>query len=298
VDYRGHGFQDYNDALDKLQTLLKRHTATRKCLVEVKGKAGNQEHYGTLAKLPCYGRWDEGRLQDFMDTPVHPFSWLQERIDRLELRLAEKPVPEAPAPRGRVKVGSHTGTNVPAHALARLPDMVRQYKDHAFYLYARHVTPRRNDVRLAVRDFEITLAVLSLVKRYVKNGKQTPQKFVKAVWQTAYKDEYVERAFCDSRWSAIWQTLADCQFIDVESDQYWFDPNGEERGQCMRWELKEQFCARDDREATGGEGTVIATGVPPYAPSVYRPTRVAPPSANVWTPEKEAEVERILCFWT
>jgi hypothetical protein len=84
----------------------------------------------------------------------------------------------------------------------------------------------------------------------------------------------------------------------VESDRYWFDPNGEEKGQCMSWELKEQFCARDDIEATGGEETVIATGVPPYAPGVYRPTRVAPSSANVWTPEKEAEVERILCFWT
>jgi hypothetical protein len=295
VDYRGHGFQDYNDALDKLQTLLKRHTATRRCLVEVKGKAGNQEHYGTLAKLPCYARWDEGRLQDFLDTPVRPLSWLLERIDRLELRLAEKPVPDAPAPTGRVKIGSHTGTNAPAHELARLPDMAKQYKDHAFYLYARHVTPRRNDVRRAVRDFEITLAVLSLVKRYVKKGKRTPQKFVKAVWQTAYDLGYADRAFCDSRWAAIWQTLADCQFIDVESNQYWFDPKGEEKGQCMRWELKEQFCATED---TGPQEGAIATAIPKYAPGVYRPTRVPAPSESVWTPEKEAELEHILCFWT
>jgi hypothetical protein len=91
IDYRGHTYHEYNEALDKLQRLLKQLTASRKCVVEVKGKVGNRQHYGTQAKLPCYGVWNEQRLQEFMDTPIKPFAWLLDIIKRLESRVLHFP---------------------------------------------------------------------------------------------------------------------------------------------------------------------------------------------------------------
>jgi hypothetical protein len=301
IDYRGHTVTEFNQALRRLEKVVKQLTATRKCVVELKGTAGDRGSNGTLVRLPCGKGWDERRLQEFIDTPVLTYDWLLERCLRLEQRLAGRPPVKAPVPhrKRRVKVGSHFGTNVPPEEMAQLPDMLRCYKDHAFYLYAYHVPPTRKDVKITATDCAIFLALTSIARKYVRQPGQTPSAFIKLLWQQAYRDQLVDRAWCDNRYSALWKTAADCQVISVEDDHYWVT-TAWERGQCMKWELKQEFCY-ESREDGEDRRNVITTGVPGYHPGVYRPTRLPPPpkpGTFTMTTEMEAQLEATLCFWT
>jgi hypothetical protein len=305
VDYRGHTVREYNGLAERLGKVLKRLTAHRKCAVEVKGKARDGDTNGTLAKLPCYGPWDYLRLEEFIDTPVLTFDWLQTRVAQLETRLDQDRVPPAaPAPKGKVKVGSHTGTNVPMEALADQLTDLQPYRKLAYALMAYRVECRRKDLRLNYVDGMIFLALISLAKQYVRVAGQTPSKFIKLLWQRAHSDGIVSRAWNDSRYSVLWQTAADLELLDVESDHYYYHARGERKGQCMCWEAAERVCEVANgarKQNTDGQQRpqeLITEGPLRHRPGIHRPTRVPAPWEDPWTTDKEARLEEILCVWT
>jgi hypothetical protein len=60
----------------------------------------------------------------------------------------------------------------------------------------------------------------------------------------------------------------------VDSTLYWFDPEHEEKGQCMRWRLRHEF-SFFSRGKRGEGASIIAVGalpVPEYTPHRDRPT--------------------------
>jgi hypothetical protein len=302
VDYRGHGVEKYRQTLGRLEKALRNATASRKCVVEVKGLPHVGDINGILAKLPCYGGWTWERLHEFEDTPTVTLDWLLARVEQIE--RSTPTTPPAPAPKKQVKVGSYTGTNVPASALATIPEMVKHYRDHSFYMMVRRPELKRKDVRLLAKDAGIFLALISIVRQYVHHAGETPSAFVKFLWQTAYQDGHVDRQFNDSRYSVLWQTAADCGFLQVEDDHYWYYPDGSRKGQCMKWEIQEQFAYRGEKQAQKEDNqTDITAGrlrVPPYDPELYRPTWVPPPRKGggfVLTADAEAQIEAVLGAW-
>jgi hypothetical protein len=250
IDYSGHSVDEYNEALARLQRLLKQQTAHRKCCVEVKGKAGDRSHYGTLAKLPCYGPWSFERLAEFERLPVKPFSWLLGVISALEEKQAPK-APEVKQAAPKKKRGSGLGFKIPAEELARLPEAVEFHRSRSYYAYAMREGPRRRDVKMTALDFAAGLAVADLCSKYVNSeDMDMPSRFISLVWAEAYAQGLVSRAFNNSRWSAVWKTLVDCGFLDVRDETYWYDPTGREKGQCMKWALRPEcsFFLRQDNE--------------------------------------------------
>jgi hypothetical protein len=84
-----------------------------------------------------------------------------------------------------------------------------------------------------------------------------------------------------SRWSAIWQTLADCGFLAVQDANYWFI-EGKHEGQAMKWRLDEAYSLQETQEEASLQE------VPPRRPGLYRPQLVPAPAFDLyeWTPER------------
>ena len=297
VDYRGGAVQDFNAALDRLQAVLKKLTARRQCVVEVQGKAGDRDKNGTLGKLPCTGRWDYQRLHDFEDTPVRPLPWLLERLAALEAKV---PAYTAAAPKQcKVKVGSYTGTTVPAEALATLPDLAQRYKSLSYYCFATRVQAKQKRTRIVANDFAIALALIKIVKPHLQRGTDCPQKLIRILWGKAFADGIVDRAFDCGRWSAIWQTLANQSLLTVESEFYWYHPLGSQKGQCMAWAVGDYAAAQGDNEETKEEKTPDMRGGPPRPlPGKWTPTWLPWPRKGVVTAEMEAAVDAMVGYCT
>jgi hypothetical protein len=264
IDYRGHGWRRYNQVLGQLDQALKEYLLRRgrACTVEIKGQVGDKEHYGKLARLPVRSDWDETALSEFESTPTHKMSWLLGRLAGVEHRVAALP----PAVNNtKVRVGSHTGTTVPSTALAQIPDLVRRFKGESFYLHAYHVQPNRKGrcTRLRPGHMAIALAVLTVIKPHLQRGLETPSKLVRLIWKQAFADGLIDRGWDDSLWSAIWKTLADCQFLHVESTDYWFHSDGLVKGQCMKWALKDEIIARAHPSPATNSNTHVIAGTPP-----------------------------------
>ena len=307
----GGGALAYNSLLDRLQGALKKLTAARKCTVEAKGKAGDRSHYGLLAKLPCWGEAAE-RLDEFMALAVKDFAWLTGLVERLEKRAANAK-PAAAKERKRPKVGSHTGTTVAPEELAEAAEALPLFRPMSYYLMTMRTDCRGKEHGLRALDFAIALAVLSVATKH-KRGPELPQKFIKLLWQQMFKDELVGRQWNDSRWAVIWRTLADCGFIEVKDDTYWFYADGSAKGKAMEWSLRPEFSfynLRQQRQTQEEEKRgVIAVGTftpPPYVPGLYRPTRLPAPGEEVFwrppgplPPDYEAVLDSVMgtaCAW-
>jgi hypothetical protein len=307
IDYGGVGITAYNAMLDRLQAALKKVTAHRKCTVEIKGQVGDPDRtkYAHLAKLPCHGPWSFERLEDFKRTPVKPFSWLVEVTERLE-SMASRPAHATKRP--KPKVGSHTGTNVPAEELARVPEMMLWYKGLSYYLYAMRAECRRKDVALRAKDFQIGLAVMAIATRY-KKGKELPSKFAQLLWQQAYADGIVDRPHNTSRWAAIWRTVDGAGLLDVEDSTYWYYRHEQRPGKAMAWGLKPEYSwyeretnTEEDVIATGtsSPSTAVPLSLPKFIPDRHVPTCVPAPGEDYWkapepwTAEKEALLEAVM----
>jgi hypothetical protein len=245
IDYKGvASAAEVNATLTRLEKALKTHTAARKCTVEIKGKIAHpacvleigeevktlEQSSGTLAKLPCFGAWDEQRLAEWVALPIKPYSWLLATVERLEKANADRPSGAKKTARQRPKSGSCVGVSIATGVVEALPDAVRYYKQLSYYLYAQHVAPRRKDVRLTAVDFAIAMAVISAFATSPKADASLPQLACKRLWMEAYSAGLVSRAWNDSRWAAIWRTLADCQMIDVVDERYWWS-DGTHKGQ-------------------------------------------------------------------
>src|SRR5262249_33814760 len=139
------------------------------------------------------------------------------------------------------------------------------------------------------------LKVITLCQLYWKSPGELPQAFIKLVWRLAYQEGHLPVSFCDSLWSAIWKTLADTQFSEVEDCRYWFDPTGCRKGQCMKWRLKPEFCCPDaGTQKEEGHIASVNFSPPPYQPGVFRPTRVPTPSEHC--PEAQDAWQRHLDY--
>jgi hypothetical protein len=227
LDYRGLTYGSYNRLLRDLGDGLARLTAHCKCTVEVKGHVRHGDYSGTLAKLPCYGGatpWtgeDLGRLERLRPLP---FQWLGKKVVELgQLPGPARPV-QQPAPR---KPGSTPGLPFAVEEVEGLLHS-KAVRNRAAYLYAMHVTPARG--RLTREDFAQAWALLELL-RPNEDGSM-PQARVKKVWCRLYEGGVFARAFDDSRWGALWRTLADCGFLAVVDTDYWHVEGG--RGQAMK----------------------------------------------------------------
>jgi hypothetical protein len=301
LDYHTRTPAEVNDALDKLQTLLKQYTARRKCAVEVKGKIATGDNKGTLAKLPCYGSWTEADLVRFQCQDPVSWVWLQDLIRRLQAKVQEQPEAEQREARRvvRAKGGSCTGIPLTKQDLALFPEAAKKYETLALYLYSRHVAPVRQDVKLTVEDLAYGCVVAAACSLFLKSDGSLPSKFAKLVWERAYQQGHFTRAFNDSRWSAIWKTISDCGVSKVLSSDYWHDPDSKDNSQCMRWSINNEY-----QVFTGGEerGGIIAAGLSlkdlaqlkpdlgRYRPGVHRPTRLPAPDPMVKAEEKLAEI--------
>jgi hypothetical protein len=114
-----------------------------------------------------------------------------------------------------------------------------------------------------------------------------PSARLKALWTRLYQQGVFGRAWDDSRWSALWKTLADCGFLLVEDTDYWYVGGG--RGRAMRWRLDPAYSLADP--APGGEGSAswqeALSPLPQYEPGVYRPCLASPPGS--WYVDLTAE---------
>jgi hypothetical protein len=68
-----------------------------------------------------------------------------------------------------------------------------------------------------------------------------PQGFIKLVRQQAYGEGIVDRAFCGSRWSALWKTMADAVVIDVQDERYWYFRCAQQPGKCAEWRVQARY---------------------------------------------------------
>jgi hypothetical protein len=280
IHYGGLGWEDYNKGVKEFEARLKAYCRANgcKCGVEVKGTITvDDSHYGSLAKLPCYGPWDEERLAAFVATPPRRVDWLTRKTAELETATPKGP------PKVKARRGSTSGLPFGVEEFHALD--TREHRNRVVpYLYAYHVAPRRG--RLLREDLSIAVRVLALL-RPNEDGSM-PSARVKKVWCRLYQTGEVARAWDDSRWSAIWRTLADCGFLLVEDTNYWFIA-GKHEGRAMRWRLN------PDCPLGGGERAVslqeAPSELPLRRPGLYRPCLVPAPAFDYleWTPDRLTE---------
>lgn len=268
-----------NKTLSALQSALKRFTAHRLSCVEVKGTISiSRQHYGSLAKLPCYGAWSEDRLREFRDLPVINTAWIKRKIARIEEEV-EKLGPNAsePARPKSVKTGSCDSFTLSQEEIDSIPQLVNSLKSRSSYCLSRSGEPKRKDVKLVPLDFSYALIVLSLARMHRKEkfGEQMPSTFVRAIWNHLYETGVFSRAFDTSRWKAIRNTLTDCGLLFLVDNRYWFDKNGEKRGKSMKFRLLDEYDVLLAWEE-GEEEVILEEVYPVHEPNRWRPLFVNP----------------------
>jgi hypothetical protein len=248
-----------NKTISGLQSALKAFTAHRLSCVEVKGTIStSSQHYGSLAKLPCYGAWSEDHLREFCDLPVVDTAWMQAKIEMLKQNSPE------PTTTKTVKAGSCDSFTLSPEEVASIPRFVKMLKSLSWYCHSRKVDPKRDDVKLVALDFAYAFVVLSLARKHRKRkfGEQMPTNFIQAIWNHLYGEGIFTRAFDASRWAAIRNTLADCGFLLFVSNRYWFDRRGEKRGKAMEWRLLDEYDVLLAREERGGRRSLFKRIIP------------------------------------
>lgn len=292
---------EVNAALDKLDSVLKKLTAHNKCLVEVKGKIGTGKkkgQRGTQAKLVCYGAWSWEHLEKYKALRVVSLAWIKDVTRQIEERAGSQPAKTTKT--AKKKIGSTTGIPITEDQLALIPSLIAQVRDHAYYCMARRTEVEKKGVKLTWKDFACAFVVLSICKIEPNDDGQLPMTLIKVIWQKLYHEGHFDRGHDDSRIKAIRNTLADCGFLDVIDNTYWFDQKGEKPGKAMQWCLKDEYTLSFDEGHTHtGHIQEVSITIPVYVPHRWRPKRVAMPGERpeglVFTPEMEEELDRILC---
>lgn len=287
--FRPSAWQQANRTILSLQSALKRHTAHSLSCVEVKGTISvSSEHYGSLAKLPCFGTWTEARLNEFRNLPILDSPWLESKIQQIE-KNETKSVKE----KSKVKTGSCDSFNLSQDDIDSIPKFVKILKSRSWYCDNRKVDLKRKDVKLVSLDFAYGFVVLSLARKYrkAKFGEQMPTKFIQIIWNHLYEAGIFSRAFDSSRWAGIRDTLADCGFLLFVSNRYWFDGRGEKRGKAMEWRLLDEFdvCVtqKAQEQENCGEGdeereSIIKEVYEVHKPNRWRPVLVMPQNQHYY----------------
>jgi hypothetical protein len=220
---------------------------------------------------------DGASLEAFVKAPCRPIQWLGRKGVELE-QAARETVSNSAGPTrcpartsALGKPGSTSGLPFEAEDVRELLES-KAVRQRAAYLYAMHVAPARG--RLTREDFAQAWALLEMLP---PNGDGSmPSARLKALWNRLYEQGAFGRAWDDSRWSAVWKTLADCGFLAVESTDYWHVEGG--KGRAMRWRLDPAYSLADPAPEGGREHLGRKLSPPPeYRPGVYRPCLVSPP---------------------
>lgn len=274
-------WQEVNESLERLQKALKAFTRTHLCTVEVKGKisvgTGDNE-YGTLAKLPCYRNWSHERLEEFKQVPTHTLKWLEGAAKALEEKAPPAALEKPEVRVAKERAGSCPGVPFTEAEVAAIPDMLEQARDHSNYLYAMRHEPKKKSVKLERLDFAVALVILTFRRLYGvgddRPEKENPQDWIEAIWNWGYRNQHWQRAWDNSRWTAIRNTLADCGFLNLVDETYWFDADHPGRGKAMQWELKPEFALSTYKEE---KRNIHSGGVPLYQACRWRPELISLP---------------------
>jgi hypothetical protein len=162
-------------------------------------------------------------------------------------------------------------------------------------LHCYHTRCLRDGVVLELDDFLIGFAVLDYLHARPKRDQSLPYKGARRVWTELYERGLVPRQFDSRRWGLIRQTIWNGGYANIESSDYWHDPDDKTKSQCMRWGLKDDYAylvLDDDKAVVAAPASEEATrgGVigraaftfPSPCPGVYYPNRLLPPGYDAY----------------
>jgi hypothetical protein len=273
-----------------------------------------EEPFGTLAKLPCYGDWSFQRLEEFKNTQVVSLNWIINRTRELRSltdpekvkatiarcrELEGKPfvIRSRPTPTP-IRVATSTSLFTEEELEALASGKVRKHLyDRINYVYAMHHKPKKQGVCITKDDVYMAWVVFDFIARHPNKDNKEPGTRAEAIWTYLHDQDPVAfpRAWDNSRWAALRNTLADCQFLLEVDSTYWFHIGKTGKmGKPMQWYLKEAYCI--DWQAVmlnpEEEGkTSIREVFPPFVPENWRPTFLLPGKVayHKWTEEKLTE---------
>jgi hypothetical protein len=311
VHYHGARWEDVNNVFKEFADACQMYLKGKGILtdVEIKGTislatSNNPDAaYGQLAKLPCYGVWNYTKLREFENVRPVSLRWMRQMTVKLRdatdhakteetiahcRTLAGKPEKKAIRVAESVSLFSE-------EEIAALPKVMKSLKNRAFYCYAMHHAPRKKGVKLTHLDFIYAFVVLDFCARHPDTEDRLPHNRIEAIWGWLYEHGHFSRAFDNSRWAAIRDTLADCQFLEVIDKRYWFHAQGDKQGKPMQFRLKAQYCIEWQTCFDSGEEerVSIREAYPEFIPFLWRPEFVPPPEFDylAWD---EAKVTAII----
>lgn len=272
-----------------------------------------QEPFGTLAKLPCYGDWSFDRLEQFKDTQIVTLNWIINRTRELRSltdpekakatiercrELEGKPViirtSSTPAPiRAATSISLFSDEELEALSSGKVR---KQLADRINYVYAMHHKPKKEGVCITKDDVFMAWVVFDFIARHPNKDNKEPTKRAEAIWDYLHEQdpEAFSRAWDNSRWAALRDTFADCQFLQEVDRTYWFFRDGKKQGKPMQWFLKQAYCIEWEEvfsESMEGEETSIRERFPPFIAEKWRPMlrMLGELAYDEWTEEKLTE---------
>ena len=289
VIYHGARWEDVNKALkdfgDAYQMFLKGHGILTD--VEIKGtislatSKNPDAPFGQLAKLPCYGEWNYQKLAEFEKIRPVSLRWLRQMTAKLQAATdytkAQTTIAHCLELRGKpaAKVirASESVSLFTEEEVAVLPKVIKSLKNRAYYCYAMHHAPRKKGVKLTPLDFVYAFIVLDFCARHADKEDRLPHNRIEFIWGWMYEHGHFTRAFDNSRWAAIRDTLVDCQFLDEIDKRYWFNAQGNKQGKPMQFRLKAQYCIEWDEFLDAGEEERVSIRevYPDFIPFLWRP---------------------------
>jgi hypothetical protein len=295
VIYHGARWEDVNKALkdfgDAYQMFLKGHGILTD--VEIKGtislatSKNPDAPFGQLAKLPCYGEWNYQKLAEFEKIRPVSLRWLRQMTAKLQAATdytkAQTTIAHCRELRGKpaAKVirASESVSLFTEEEVAVLPKVIKSLKNRAYYCYAMHHAPRKKGVKLTPLDFVYAFIVLDFCARHADKEDRLPHNRIEFIWGWMYEHGHFTRAFDNSRWAAIRDTLVDCQFLDEIDKRYWFNAQGNKQGKPMQFRLKAQYCIEWDEFLDAGEEERVSIRevYPDFIPFLWRPEQVPAP---------------------
>jgi len=305
VYYPGARWEEVNTVLkafgDACQMFLKGHGILTD--VEIKGtislatSKNPDALFGQLAKLPCYGEWNYTKLAEFEKVKPVSLRWIRQMTAKLQAATDQVKALETIAqcrnlegkPQAKSIRAAESVTLFTEKELAALPKVEKALKNRSYYCYAMHHAPKKKGVKLDRLDFVYAFIVLDFCARHADEEDRLPHNRIKAVWTWLYEHGHISRAFDNSRWAAIRDTLADCQFLDMIDNRYWFYAQEDKQGKPMQFRMKAEYCIEWDHFLDGGEEEEVSIRevYPEFVPFNWRPAFVAPPGFDylVWDEE-------------
>jgi len=272
-----------------------------------------REPFGTLAKLPCYGEWNVERLEEFQNTQVVTLNWIINKTRELRSltdpekanatiarcrEFEEKPVIIRSSPvvapiRAATSISLFSDDELEALSSGRVR---KQLYDRINYVYAMRHEPGREGTTITKDDVFTAFVVFDFIARHPNKDNKEPSKRAEAIWTYLHRElpEVFPRAWDNSRWAALRNTFADCQFLQDVDPTYWFFRDGGKRGKPMQWFLKEAYCINWEAVFSGAEEegrTSIRERFPPFIIENWRPVLQMPGEMayDEWTGEKLTE---------